>query len=149
MAMFTTVEKVLLLQEVDILKESSTEDLAYIAAITEEVFFQAGESIYKEGEAADCMYVVNMGQVKLHKDGREVMIAGAKDAFGTWALFDDEPRITSATTLEDTNLLRIDRDEFYELLADHTQITQNVLKTLSTRLRNLIQRVRIGPEPGK
>ena len=139
--MLTVVEKVLFLQEVDIFETALTEDLAHIAAITEEAEFTAGDDIYREGDISDSMYLVIEGRVRLHQAGQEVLIALPKSAFGTWALFDDEPRVVTATTLEATRLLKIDREDFYDLLADHTRITQNVLKTLSTRLRNLMKRV--------
>ena len=141
--MLTVVEKVLFLQDVDIFAHTSTEDLAYIGAITVEIFFKKNADIYQEGQISDAMYLIIEGKVRLHKNKREVMTAGPKQVFGTWALFDDQPRIVTATTFEDTHLLRIDREEFYELLADHTKITQGVLKNLSTRLRSLIERVKI------
>ena len=40
-------------------------------------------------------------------------------------------------------LLKIDREDFYDLLADHIRITQGVLKTLSKRLRGLLGRVNL------
>ena len=56
--MLTVVEKVLFLQDVDVFQNTSTEDLAYIAAITEEVHYQAGSEIFRESEASDSMYLV-------------------------------------------------------------------------------------------
>jgi CRP-like cAMP-binding protein len=141
--MLTIVEKVLFLQEVDVFEEITTEDLAHIAAITEEVNFARDAEIYKEGDVADSMYMVIDGQIRLFQGSVQIMIAKPKDVFGTWALFDDEPRVTSATTLEDAMLLRIDREDFYDLLADHSKITQSVLKTLSKRLRGLLSKVRV------
>lgn len=145
--MLTSIEKVLFLQDIDIFENTSTEDLAFIAAITEEIEAKPNTVLYKEGERADSMYLVIEGTVKLHQKEREVMIANPKDFFGTWALFDDEPRVVTATTLEACRLLKIDREEFYDLLADHTKITQGVLKTLSKRLRSLLNKVRMDVEP--
>ncbi len=144
--MLTVVEKVLFLQDVDIFAHTSTEDLAYIGAITVEIFFKKNTDIYQEGQISDAMYLIIEGKVRLYKNKREVMTAGPKQVFGTWALFDDQPRIVTATTCEHTHLLLIDREEFYELLADHTKITQGVLKNLSRRLRSLIERVKIGTQ---
>ena len=141
--MLTVVEKVLFLQEVDIFSHTSTEDLAYIGAITEEVFFKNDTDIYKEGQISDALYLVIEGKVRLHKNNREVMVASPKEVFGTWALFDDEPRIVTATTLVDSHLLQIDRDAFYDLLDYHITINQSVLKTLSLRLRSLLNRVQL------
>ncbi len=139
--MLTTIEKVLFLQDIDIFEFTTTEDLSYIAAITEEVEYEADSLIFKEKEISDSMYVVVEGRVKLTRDGQDVMTAEKKDVFGTWALFDDEPRIVTATALESTQLLRIDKEEFVDLLADHVAITQSVLKTMAKRLRNLMRRI--------
>lgn len=141
--MLTIVEKVLFLQDIDIFENTTTEDLSHIAAIAEEINYKANTEIYKEGDVSDSMYLVIEGEVRLHHIGQQVMIAKKRDVFGTWALFDDEPRVVTATTIEDSLLLRIDREEFFDLLADHLQITRGVLKTLSHRLRSLVNRVRV------
>lgn len=136
--MLTTVEKVIFLQDVDIFEYTSTGDLAHIAAITDEVELKANSSVYKEGEFPDAMYVVIAGKVRLSRGDQEVMVAAKKDAFGTWALFDDEPRVATATCLEDSRLLKIDKEDFFDLLADHVEITQSILKVMAKRLRKLM-----------
>ncbi len=141
--MLTLVEKVLLLQEIDIFQHTTSENLSHIAVVTEEVDFPPGEEIFREGELPDAMYVVVSGNVRLHRSGQEVMIASHSDVFGTWALFDDEPRVVTATTTEECRLLRLDKEDFYDLLADHSQITQGVMKTLSMRLRKLLETVQM------
>lgn len=139
--MLTTVEKVIFLQDIDIFEFTSTEDLAHIAAITDEVEFKEGETIFEEGEISDAMYMVIDGKVRLTRGDQEVMVAQKKDVFGTWALFDDEPRVATATTLENSRLLHIDKEDFIDLLADHVAITQSVLKTMVKKLRNLMTRI--------
>ncbi len=141
--MLTIIEKVLLLQEVDVFENTTTGDLAFIAAITEEYNYDTDYVIYKEGDPSDALYIVVDGLVRVSHNEQKIMDAGKKDVMGTWALFDDEPRVATAKTLEPTHLLRIDRDDFYDLLSDHTRITQGVLKTMSKRLRRLVGRVRI------
>ncbi len=139
--MLTTVEKVIFLQDIDIFEFSSTEDLSHIAAITDEIEFKAGEQICTEQSIPDAMYMVFEGKVRLSRGGQELMIAGHKDTFSTWALFDDEPLVATATAVEDTRLLRINKEDFIDLLADHVKITQSILKTLVKRLRRLMTRV--------
>jgi CRP/FNR family cyclic AMP-dependent transcriptional regulator len=139
--MLTTVEKVLFLQDIDIFEYTSSEDLSHIAAITEEIEYDPETIIFKEGELSDSLYLVIAGRVRFTRGGDEVMVAGEKDVFGTWALFDDEPRVATATTLEATRVLRIDKEDFIDLLADYVAITQSVLKTMVKRLRKLMTRI--------
>ena len=146
--MLTIIEKVIFLQNVEVFTEVPTEDLAYLAAITEEVTYKTGEVIYKEDEPSDAFYLVLEGQVRLHREGKEIMIAHEKKAFGTWTLFDEAPRVVTATPLTDCRLLRIDREDFFDLLADHIQITQGVFKTVVKRLRSLMETVSLEPQQG-
>jgi CRP-like cAMP-binding protein len=145
--MFTTIERVIFLQNVDVFSHVPTEQLAYIATIAEEVTYLANDVIYETNQAADALYLVAEGRVKLHRGGEEITTAGAKEAFGTWALFDDEPHVATATAVEDSRLLKVDREEFLELLSDHTEITQAVLKNFAGRMRGLLGRV--GPIPAR
>jgi len=133
--MLTIVEKVILLQGVDVFSAVSTEQLAHLAAIAEEDDYPASAAVYREHDPSDAMYIVLEGRVRLHRGDTEVTIAQAESAFGTWALFDDELRLTSATTLGETRLLRILKEDFIELLADNVEITQGVLKAVVQRLR--------------
>ena len=139
--MLTVIEKVFFLQNVDVFIEVPSEQLSYIAAITEEITYLKDDDIYRVDEPSDAMYFVLEGKVKLHRNGKEVTVVHEKETFGTWALFDEELRIVTATALEDSKLLRIDREDFYDLLADNIQITQGILKALVKRIRNLIDRV--------
>lgn len=139
--MLTTVEKVMLLREVDIFSQVSTEQLAYLAAILEENLCAAGAPLYQQQDPADAMYLVASGGVRLHREQLEITVAGPGEAFGTWALFDEEPRLSAATAAEDSLLLRLDKEDFIDLLADNVEITQGVLKALVTRVRGLIGQV--------
>ena len=136
--LLTTVDKVLALQDVDIFSEVSSEELGYLAAIAREETHAAGTAIYRERDPAAAMYQVVSGRVRLHRGDLEITVAGPGQPFGTWALFDDEPRVTAATALEETRVLRLDKEDFIDLLADNVEITQGVLKALVDRVRGLI-----------
>ncbi|MGF1511611.1 MAG: Crp/Fnr family transcriptional regulator [Myxococcota bacterium] len=140
--MLTVIEKVILLQNVDIFAEVPSELLAYLAAIAEEVEFPGDHEVYAEDGPSDAMYLVLSGRVRLHRGDVEVTSARAHQAFGTWALFDDEPRLATATTLEPTEALVVRRDDFIDVLADNARVTQAVLRAVVRRLRSLGRSVR-------
>lgn len=136
----TVIEKVVFLQNIDVFASVPTEQLAFIASIAEEIWASAGEVIYNEKDPADALYLVVSGQVQMQRASQIISVAGKSEAFGSWALFDNEPRVVTACAAEETRLLRVDREDFFELLADHVQITQGILKALSTRLRFLVEK---------
>ena len=47
--MLTTIEKVLLLQDIDIFEFTTTEDLSHIATITEEVEYKVDSTLQRRG----------------------------------------------------------------------------------------------------
>ncbi len=146
--MLTTIEKVVFLQDVDIFEFTSTEDLAHIATVTEEVEFEKESLIFKEGDISDCMYMIIEGRIRLIRDASDVMIGVHKDVFGTWALFDNDPRVVTAIAMEDSRLLRIQKEDFIDLLGDNVRITQGVMKKLAKRLRSLLGRMGSSPADG-
>jgi len=141
--MLTTIEKVIFLQEVDIFEFSSSENLSYVAAITEELELTTDQVLFEEGDISDAMFLVVDGKIELARDSDVVMIANPKDVFGTWALFDDEPRVVTAKSLENSSLLKIDKIDFFDLLADNVQITQGIFKAMVKKMRGLMNRIGI------
>lgn len=139
--MLTVVEKVVFLQNVDIFEQVPAEQLSFIAAIAEEVDYAKDDVIFKENEPSDSLYVVISGKIKLERNANLVLIAGPRDAFGTWAILDNEPRVVTATVSEDAGLLRIERNDFVDLLADNVQVTQGILKTLVKRVKTIVEKV--------
>lgn len=131
------VEKVLCLQRVDIFKHATTEMLAYISSIAEVLEVAPQTVIFSEQEMSDSMYVVVSGRVRLEKEGTEVVVVGPNQSFGTWALFDNTPRLMSAIAVEDTVLLKIVSDTFYDFLSDHEEVTPAIFKAVIERVKAL------------
>ncbi len=132
------IEKVFLLQRVDLLADARSSDLALLASIADEFDADRGSVLIREDEPADALYVVIRGQVELARSGETVLRAGAGTPFGTWALIDDAPSLIEATAIEESTLLCIRRDDFYELLADHEELVRGLLQGLARRVRNLV-----------
>ena len=135
--MYSVIEKVIFLQDIDVFKDVRVDDLAHLAVIAEEVNFIAGDTIYAMNESADSLYLVINGKIRLHRNGEEIAVAGSREAVGTWSLFDTQPRVATATAIENTETLCITREDFYDLLSDHVRIAEAVLRSLARRLRAL------------
>jgi CRP-like cAMP-binding protein len=137
-AELSAIEKVLCLQNVDIFRHATTEMLAYISSIARETHVSSEALIFSEQDRPDSMYVVVRGRVRLEKEGTEVLIAEHCQSFGTWALFDAAPRLMTAIAIEDTLLLKINRADFYDFLADHEEVTPAIFKAVIERVKNLV-----------
>jgi CRP-like cAMP-binding protein len=136
----TVVEKAVFLQGIEIFSQTKTEDLARIAAITEEMEFEKGDIIFKEKDRGDALFFVVSGQVSVQKEGKEIRRVFSQGNFGDLALLDNEPREFTAIAVEHTHVLEINSEEFYELIEDHVEITRAVFKSLTKQIRNLVQK---------
>ncbi len=146
--MLTIIEKVIFLQDIEAFAEIATEQLSHIASITEEIELESDMTIIRQDEPAESLYFVVEGKIRLHRDGRDYGIIEEKGIFGLWSLFDNEHlNIASATTLEPTRLLKIDREDFFDIVADYVEITQGLFKSLARQLRQLgVQILKPGKE---
>ena len=135
------IERVLLLQGIDLFADVTTEQLSFLAAIAEEMTFDPGRVIYNEGDAPDGLYAVISGAVRMKRNGEGIDTIGTNGAFGVWALFDDEPRLTTAEAKEESQVLFVSREAFYDLLSDNVDIVEGLFKQLVQRLRRLAQSV--------
>lgn len=106
-----------------------------IAAKLKFVTVAAGETIFAEGEPGDSMNVIVQGLISIHKQGRILKRLGPLEIFGEMALFDPSPRVAAASALEETTLLRLDKDSFFELTRDHPALAIGMLRVFTERLK--------------
>jgi CRP-like cAMP-binding protein len=134
------VERVIALEGVDLLKGLSPEQLARIGLIGRQEQVPPGGVILDPGDQLDAMYVILDGSVELIESGERVETAGQNEVLGSWALLDESPLPVRAVALEDTTLLKITRDDFFELLADAPEIVSAILSRLVSRFRALLEK---------
>ena len=133
------VEKVIALEAVELLKALSPEQLSRIASIAREVRFAPGQTIFEPASGIDALFIVLDGSVDLSRDGQSIVAARQNEVLGAWALFDDEPMPVAAKAIDDVRLLRINRDDFYDLLSDNIEIAASIFATLVRRFRKLVE----------
>jgi ATP/ADP translocase len=131
------IETVFLLQQVDVLRDARTDHLALLASIAEPLDLDRGTVLLRAGERSDALYLVVRGQVTLAGAGQPLAIRDG-EAFGTWSLIDDVPSVVEATVTAPTRLLRVARDEFHDLMADHPELAIGMLQGLARRVRTLV-----------
>jgi CRP-like cAMP-binding protein len=104
---------------------------------------RAGELFFREGEAADSMFVLEAGKVAVVKSwgSAEQLLhtLDRGDCFGEMALMDLMPRCASVRALEDCRAIRISAASLYEVyekdLEQFAIIQMNMGREVSRRLR--------------
>jgi CRP/FNR family cyclic AMP-dependent transcriptional regulator len=121
-------------------------DLGDLASQARRRRMEAGKLVFKEGEAADSLYVVLSGSVRIFTNdaaGNELML-GVKKAgeyFGEMML-DHRPRSASIMTLEPCEFAVIPREQFRTFLARHPQAAEQVILNLIRVARGMNDRVK-------
>jgi CRP-like cAMP-binding protein len=111
-----------------------------LRALMNLVKLRKGQSLFKEGDDGDHLFVVSSGKVKLGTksiDGREnlLMILGPGDMFGELSLFDSGPRTATATAVTDSKLLALGQDKVIPWVKEHPEVSLQLLARLASRLR--------------
>ncbi len=128
----------LILKGADLLRDVGPRHLLALTEVAREVEWSAGDSIYEEEDAAEALYMVVEGRVRLSTGGRTISEVGPGEAFGTWALVDDSARGQNAECIEDGMALALHRDDFYDVAAGDLTLLQEVVRALAGRLRALV-----------
>ena len=139
--MLSTIEKVMILKTVGIFAETPGNVLADVATILEEVELKAGETLFEKGDLGNSMYIIVSGTVRVHDGAHTLDELGERQVFGEMALLDPEPRVASVTAMEDTQLFRLLREPFYELMADHPEVARGIIRVLTGYVRARVRDV--------
>ena len=135
LSMYSTLEKALILNSIDLFESIPSEELIRVAQIAEEEQFETDTPLFEEGDFGDSMYIVANGKVRVHK-GKRIIVELEKGAcVGEMALLDQEPRSADVTVNAGTTLLKITQGGFYELMSSNMEIMHGIVKLITTRLR--------------
>lgn len=101
---------------------------------------EAGDVIFIEGEEASGFYIVISGAVEVWKDYKKenaemLAVHGPGHLFGEMALIDDKPRSASIVAGTCTNLLFINKNDFYKIIKSNSKIALSIMKSISSMVR--------------
>jgi len=128
------------LRNIPLFATLSEEILERVAAIAQSVSVAREEWLFREGDAADGVYVVRLGQLEVVRDGddsaRQTLNTLTRGAvLGELALLSDSARSASVRALRDSELLRIDRAGFATLLGSEPELALGLTRSLSAQLQ--------------
>jgi CRP-like cAMP-binding protein len=130
------------LKSLNLFKDTPENILADLAPLMKEMQYEQGTEIFKEGETGDCMYIIQQGNIKIHKGNTTLAILKEKEVFGELSLLDADTRSASATADTDCILYKIDQEPFYELMDERPEVAKGFIKILCQRLRTMNEKSR-------
>ncbi|MFP8894152.1 MULTISPECIES: Crp/Fnr family transcriptional regulator [Chryseobacterium] len=105
----------------------------------EKVIYKAKEFIFKEGDYSQYYFQIISGKVKLNtftENGKEFIhnILGKNQSFGDPLLFIEKVYPTNAISLQITEIIRMPKDNFMQMLKSNPDISLDMNMCLSQRL---------------
>jgi CRP-like cAMP-binding protein len=131
--MLTVMEKVTFLHTVEAFQSVPTQSLARVAAIAQEVDYEAHQALYNHNESADSMFVLLEGEVVLLRPGHEGRKQGPGQVAGLLAVLAGEAEQESALATQHVRALRLDQEEFYDAMAEDFSLTLGILREVVRR----------------
>lgn len=111
----------------------------------QETPFRQGETVYREGDASDCAYIIASGSVEVSRTAGNSKIPLAHlhrgEIFGEVGVIRDKPRSTTVRAATDAVLLTISKEDFDGAFGDQNPLALTILRMLCERLSDANQRI--------
>jgi CRP/FNR family transcriptional regulator, cyclic AMP receptor protein len=97
--------------------------------------YKAGDVIFKEGDAAQELFIIQSGEVEIRLGNRVLEKLPQYGIFGEMALIDVAPRSASAVAASDVKLVPVSEKQFLFLISNTPHFALNVMRIMARRLR--------------
>ena len=134
----TLEEDVELLRNIPLFAKIEPSKLKLLAFTSQRLTFNPGDSLFKQGDSGDALYVIMEGEADVLVDtpGGQITVAtmGKNDFVGDIAVLCDVPRTATVTATSQLTTLRITKDLFFQLVCQFPQIAIEIMRVLAHRL---------------
>jgi CRP-like cAMP-binding protein len=129
------------LARVPIFQDLPKKSLDRIAKFVRQRNFQAGDTIFKEGEEGVGFFMISSGKVDVVRGTANIASIGEGGFFGEMALLDNHRRSATVKAATDTACLAIMRSDFLAELRNNPDLAVEMLNIMSRRVRDLDERL--------
>ncbi|MDD2922192.1 MAG: cyclic nucleotide-binding domain-containing protein [Anaerolineales bacterium] len=128
------------LKKIAIFSGLSNDALADLAEKASARKIAKGEALIQKGEIGNSLFLIYKGWFKIvtvDSKGDELILnkCGPGEAIGEMALLDQGPRSATVIALEDADALELTRDVFKDILDQHPDVSLEIIRGYSNRLR--------------
>ena len=114
-------------------RETDFRDIARSAGTV--LSFQQGDTVFREGEPADSMFVLLSGQLAISAHGHDIEVLAPGQALGILSLLDGSVRSSTATACGPCQVAMLDKRKFRFMVEDVPHFVWYVMGELAHRLR--------------
>lgn len=116
-------------------EDISNSELEKLAKVIKEVSLKKGEFLFKEGEDTKGIYMIRSGKIEINKvtpDGWKQTLAALSTGifFGELSIIEKRKHEANAVAIENTELLKLPKEEFEKLEKEDVVLASQILKKL-------------------
>lgn len=119
--------------------------MSNVTGVKSRVSYHAGQTIFREGERGASIFIVEKGGVEIWRGAPEMRIVLGRipvgGVFGEMAIFDDGPRMATATAMEETVLIRIPSDRIRQALDKADPVLTRLIHVMLDSTRRMAQQI--------
>lgn len=139
------MQRLLALRKVPLFESLTLDQLDAVDQLAVERDYQPGEVIVRQGESGDELFMLLEGSVDVLLDHGQptqerLRTLEAVDYFGEMAILDDQPRSATIVANRPSRLLALAGGSLKELILQMPDISFEILRVLSARVRSAEQR---------
>jgi CRP-like cAMP-binding protein len=131
-------DEVELLRRVPLFAGVEPSKLKLLAFTSDRMSFEAGQTLFEQGDPGDAAYVVLNGsaEVLVNRAGSQIKVADLEQnaIVGEIAILCDVPRTATVRAHDRLETLKISKDQFLRLLAEFPDIAIEIMRVLADRL---------------
>ena len=110
-------------------------NLLPIAEACQSVRFRGGETIFRQSDPGDALFVLLEGYVDILRDGAVINTLAPGECFGEIAVLGETTRTASAVAVGEVRTLTLDAPRFRKIVRESGEIGLAVIQALNSRLR--------------
>jgi diguanylate cyclase (GGDEF)-like protein len=123
------------IKAIDIFSDLNNDEALMLFSRMKSRTFDAGESLFKEGDSGDQLYIIVSGRVSITvnlPDGKELILSeiSGGNFFGEMSIIERAPRSATCRTLEKTECLSLHADDFNALIEEYPATASSIMNRM-------------------
>lgn len=128
-----------LLANIPLFESLTEEDLHALSKRLEEIDYTPGDVVFRQGDEGSALFIVVSGGVEISYGQGKAKVTLASlfpgQYFGELSLFDGAPRSATATAVQPSRLIRLDREDLVDFVNKNPAASLRIIAEMSERLR--------------
>ncbi len=133
-----------LLRKQPFFADLSDEEVKVISGVTQKASYKMGDTVFKESEEGESIYIIKKGEVKACKtapDGElfTLTIMREGEIFGEMSFLDGRPHTSTIVAITDLDVYIINRKDFETIIEGHPWIVYKIMRNIVFTIHSIVR----------